>query len=180
MSQIHQQTVICSYWKKKKKIWFCRNFSTIAACRRTGCKTKWMANFQTQRGAKADPCCCNLQSAIFSFAVCNEPSVAIDSFQFAHYRTMIKIDFWQLYLFQLERSSFCSGAWNAKIPDMVIWAVSSVELRKGGKTWLPCFPRSLYALLPLFIGMLEFIGDKVWMANVCITEGAVFSPKQMF
>lgn len=37
----------------------------------------------------------------------DEQSVTIDSFQFAHYGTMIKIDFCQLYLLQLLILQWC-------------------------------------------------------------------------
>lgn len=58
------------------------------------------------------------------FAVCIEQSVTIDSFQFAHYGTVIKIDFCRLYLLQQEHCSFC---------NIVFLSVSSVDLRKREK-----------------------------------------------
>lgn len=66
-------------------------------------------------GPKANPRCCKpalkAPSAGFQSRLCLlYQSVLIDSFSFAHYGTVIKIDFGQLYLLQQERCIFRSCA----------------------------------------------------------------------
>lgn len=87
--------------------------------------------------------------------------MAIDSFQFVHYGTVIKNDFCQLSLLQHVQSSFCNGA----MPNIVFFVcfflcfISGIE-EEGEKTWLPCFPGSFLVLLPVYWNVfMEIIGE---------------------
>lgn len=84
--------------------------------------------------------------AAFVFAVGIEQSVAIDSFQFAHYGTMINIDFWQLSLLQQLHCSFCNGAWDAKM--FVLFFIGFIE-KDGETAWPTCYMHS-YQFIGLF------------------------------
>lgn len=97
--------------------------------------------FPAAVGPKANPRCWKLAFKVQSAGSQRRlrllyQSVLIDSFWFAHYGTVIKIDFWQLYLLQQERCLFRSSAKHC-------FVFSSLELRKRDrKNWLPCFPRN--------------------------------------
>lgn len=171
MPQKQYQRVVCISWRK---YWLWRNFSTTTACH-MGCqdemtwrKTKWMANVLTQWGQRQTPAVviwplkCNLhvlKSVVF--AVCIEQSVTIDSFQFAHYGTMIKMDFCQLYLLQQEHCSFCNRAWYTKMPNNCFFQVfHQLNWERGRKNMAPLFPWDFVYTLTRFLEF--FLGNNRW------------------